>query len=226
MRASHQSSRTAFTLTELLVVIAVIGILAALLLPALTNAKRRAQQTQCINNLHQMGLALTGYLADQHSYPSEWKWQLNREMTRSGTDFSGVFRCPSAKWASIGPPWKEYYGENTYGMGDSTNKLGLLRAHYDPILGTDPPVSELEVAVPSDMMALGDSFDGGIDFLRVPVGDLLRYGNTLSRHQGRANVVFCDGHVESPTLKFLFEDTSDVALSRWNRDHLPHRDRL
>jgi hypothetical protein len=28
-------------------------------------------------------------------------------------------------------------------------------------------------------------------------------------------VVFCDGHVESPTLKFLFEDTSDAALARW-----------
>jgi len=41
-----------------------------------------------------------------------------------------------------------------------------------------------------------------------------------------ANVTFCDGHVESPTLKFLFEDTSDEALSRWNRDHLPHREKL
>jgi prepilin-type processing-associated H-X9-DG protein len=43
---------------------------------------------------------------------------------------------------------------------------------------------------------------------------------------GKANVVFCDGHVESPTLKFLFADTSDDALRRWNRDHQPHRDRL
>ena len=42
----------------------------------------------------------------------------------------------------------------------------------------------------------------------------------------RANVVFCDGHVESPTLQFLFADTSDAALSRWNRDHQPHRERL
>jgi prepilin-type processing-associated H-X9-DG protein len=46
------------------------------------------------------------------------------------------------------------------------------------------------------------------------------------RRQGKANVVFCDGHVESPTLQFLFEDTSDAALSRWNRDHLPHREKL
>jgi prepilin-type processing-associated H-X9-DG protein len=43
---------------------------------------------------------------------------------------------------------------------------------------------------------------------------------------GKANVVFCDGHVESPALAFLFTDTSDAALSRWNRDHLPHRERL
>jgi prepilin-type processing-associated H-X9-DG protein len=45
-------------------------------------------------------------------------------------------------------------------------------------------------------------------------------------HQGKANVVFCDGHVESPTLPFLFADTSDAALSRWNRDHQPHREKL
>jgi hypothetical protein len=39
-------------------------------------------------------------------------------------------------------------------------------------------------------------------------------------------VVFGDGHVELPTLKFLFEDTSDAALGRWNRDHLPDREKL
>jgi prepilin-type processing-associated H-X9-DG protein len=53
-----------------------------------------------------------------------------------------------------------------------------------------------------------------------------KHQNILTRHQGHANVVFCDGHVESPALKFLFEDTSDEALSRWNRDHLPHREKL
>jgi hypothetical protein len=39
----------------------------------------------------------------------------------------------------------------------------------------------------------------------------------------KANVVFCASHVESPTL---LEDTSDAALARWNRDHLPHREKL
>ena len=44
--------------------------------------------------------------------------------------------------------------------------------------------------------------------------------------KGKANVVFCAGHLESPTLNFLFADTSDAALARWNRDHLPHREKL
>jgi hypothetical protein len=39
-------------------------------------------------------------------------------------------------------------------------------------------------------------------------------------------VVFCGGHVEPPMQPFLFADTSDAALARWNRDHLPHREKL
>jgi prepilin-type processing-associated H-X9-DG protein len=76
------------------------------------------------------------------------------------------------------------------------------------------------------MMAIGDSFAGGMDLMRTPSVELARYGNTMSRHQGKVNALFCDGHVEPPTLNFVFDDVSDAALIRWNRDHLPHRDRL
>lgn len=58
----------AFTLIELLVVIAIIAILAALLAPALKRAREQARNMVCINNLHQLGVALNAWAADNDGY--------------------------------------------------------------------------------------------------------------------------------------------------------------
>jgi len=61
----------AFTLIELLVVIAIIAILAAMLMPALTAARRRARMAACKANLHNFGLQIAMYINDHNGYPGD-----------------------------------------------------------------------------------------------------------------------------------------------------------
>ena len=59
--------KRAFTLVELLVVLAIIAVLAALILPVLGRARESARATACLSNLHQIGLALQIYVQENHN---------------------------------------------------------------------------------------------------------------------------------------------------------------
>ncbi len=99
--------RGGFTLIELMVVMAIIALLASLLLPALSNAKRRAQSAACINNLHQLGLALNLYVEDNDTHLPVCAWPLPSQGTNSPplpsitnalmpyVKSREVFRCPA-----------------------------------------------------------------------------------------------------------------------------------
>lgn len=205
------------------------------------------------------------FVADKHAYPliaidfpdhyQGWENTLSRtELDGSPTHATksehyypppGIWHCPAASMPPIFP-WYADYGYNAYGMSSKTwphtNSLGLGGHHiwYGSENRPEPPVSDSEVAVPSEMMAIGDGFagndgviqDGWYILWRTKGQDAQdgRYHGSskraYSRHQGKANVLFCDGHIESPKLGFLFDDTTDKALVRWNRDHLPHRELL
>ncbi len=69
-RRKYRAARRAFTLVELVVTISILGLLIALLLPAIQSARESARATQCRNNLHQFGVALNEFQSIRGRFPS------------------------------------------------------------------------------------------------------------------------------------------------------------
>ena len=169
--------RQAFTLVELVVVIAIIGILASLLLPALSRAKSAAHKAVCISNQRQIGIARQLYANDNDGFliPHQlsvyglrgvpWGYPLCDWYAGGDTN---LFDCPAEKriprLVSMGkvpyPMWGWGYLQNSTGIGSQwhgAGSWGISGRGYE-----GPAIRDSDVVSPSRMIAQADGSSFGM----------------------------------------------------------------
>lgn len=207
-KAQIQSSRSAFTLIELLIVIAIISVLVAVLLPVLAGVRERSRQTACASNLRQLGLAFTEYTQDnEEALPGAYCCSDGNADKASGWIAYNAFpaNVPGNHFGAItGRVYPYIKNINVFICPDDSEaeKSGNSYAVNSCALATKsasglyPGKILAAFQTPSNLMLIGEEgahgpLDGSTD------DGFLRYQNNVfsARHHGGSNIAFIDGHV-------------------------------